>query len=239
MTRPAVVASSLGVRFQFDREQRPLTPGMAQLRRGVTETWALREVCFAVGPGEAVALIGPTGAGKSTLLRTIAGVYGPDEGTIELTGRVGTLLSTDAGLMASLTGRDNSSLIGVLAGLTRGMARAALPAIRERTGLGTAFERPVMSYSEGMRARVGFAAAMAAGPDVLLLDEVHEALDHEYREIVGVEIAALLARGGIVLAAGHDHPLLERICTRAFLIDSGRLVEDGPFGAVQSAYLGS
>lgn len=226
-----------GVRFLFDGEQRTVTPRIARLRRGVTETWGLRDVTFAVGPGEAVALLGPSGAGKSTLLRTIAGVFVPDAGRILVDGRVGTLLSIDAGLMGALTGRENASLVAVLAGLSRREARERLGSVAAESALGASFDRPVGSYSQGMRARLGFAIAMESDPDVLLLDEVHEALDHAFRLEVERRAKALVERGGIVVAAGHDHPLLERICTRALLLGNGRVEADGPFGEVQRRYL--
>ena len=74
-------------------------------------------------------------------------------------------------------------------------------------------------------------------PEILLLDEVHEALDHEYREVVEARAHEIVAGGGIVVAAGHDHPLLERICTRALWFDGGRIVADGPFAELQERYL--
>jgi ABC-type polysaccharide/polyol phosphate transport system ATPase subunit len=233
---PLVAAEGVGVRFLFDGAQRTVTPRIARIRRGVTEAWGLREVTFAVGPGEAVALLGPSGAGKSTLLRTIAGVFAPDTGTLRVTGRVGTLLSIDAGLMGALTGRENGSLVAVLAGLGRREAREKLDSVAAESALGASFDRPVGSYSQGMRARLGFAIAMESDPDVLLLDEVHEALDHAFRLEVERRAKALVERGGIVIAAGHDHPLLERICTRALLLEGGRLVADGRFADVQATY---
>jgi len=232
-----VSADALGVRFLFDRDRRVVTPTLARLRRRGLHAWGLREVTFAAGPGEAVALIGPSGAGKTTLLRAIAGIFPVDEGRLEVRGRVGSLLSIDAGLMSSLTGRENASLLGVLNGLSRRAARSALETVKELSGLGDAFERPVSSYSQGMRARLGFAVAEEARPEILLLDEVHEALDHEYRELVERHTLSLLDRGGIVVAAGHDHPLLARLCTRALLLEGGRIVADGPFADVQRAYL--
>ena len=232
-----VSSRELGVRFQFDRQSRVVTPSLARLRRRGTEAWGLRSVSFEARPGEAIALLGRSGAGKTTLLRVIAGVLPADEGSIEVEGRVASLLSVGAGLMGTLTGRENAALLGVLAGLSRREALRALELVRERSGLGSSFERPVSSYSQGMRARLGFAAADQAGTDVLLLDEVHEALDHEYREVVEARAGELVAQGGIVVAAGHDHPLLERICTRALWMDDGRVVADGLFPDVQSRYL--
>jgi ABC-type polysaccharide/polyol phosphate transport system ATPase subunit len=198
---------------------------------------ALRGLTLAVARGELCVVLGPSGAGKSTLLRVLAGVLVPDAGHVAVTGRIASLLSVGAGLMAPLTGRENASLLGVLAGLTRAGATARLEEVRERSGLGDAFERPVSSYSQGMRARLGFAAADLPWTDVLLLDEVHEALDHEYREVVEARAQEIVAAGGVVVAAGHDHPLLDRICTRALWIDGGRIVEDGPFQELQERYL--
>jgi ABC-type polysaccharide/polyol phosphate transport system ATPase subunit len=94
------------------------------------------------------------------------------------------------------------------------------------------------TYSEGMRARLGFASAVAAHPDVVVLDEVFEALDHEYRQVVESFAQELCARGGAVVAAGHDHQALGRICSRAVLLTGGHVEADGPFAAVVAAYRG-
>ena len=233
-----VVAERLAVRFLFDRQSRVVTDTVARLRRRGSESWGLEDVSFALEPGDAVALIGSSGSGKTTLLRTIAGILAPDRGRLQVDGRVASLLSIDAGLMPVLTGRENARLLAVLAGLPRAEARRRLAAVRERTGLGDEFDHPVSSYSQGMRARLGFAVAEQTDPSILLLDEVHEALDHEFRAIVEERAAEIVRDGGIVVAAGHDHPMLERLCGRALLLAHGRLARDGPFAAVQAAYLG-
>jgi ABC-type polysaccharide/polyol phosphate transport system ATPase subunit len=233
----SIEARGLGVRFLFDRERRIVTPTLAALRRRGSETWGLRGLDFTISPGEGIALIGRSGSGKTTLLRTLAGVLVPDEGSLEARGRVGSLLSVDAGLMSVMTGRENAMLRAVLAGMPRAEARSALEGIKERTGLGSYFERPVSSYSQGMRARLGFVAAERADPQILLLDEVHEALDHDFRRIVADRAHAMIGSGGIVVAAGHDHEMLERFCARALWLEGGSVRADGPFAEVRSAYL--
>jgi lipopolysaccharide transport system ATP-binding protein len=238
MPAASIRAEDMGVRFLFDHYQRAVTPALARLRRKGTQTWGVRELAFAIGPGEGVALIGPSGSGKTTVLRLIAGVLSPDAGRLEVRGRVGSLLSTEAGLLGQLTGRENAALLGVLAGMSRAQSDAALDDIRHATRLGDAFDRPVLSYSEGMKARLGFAVADHTGPDVLVLDEVHEALDHEFRQIVAERAHEALRAGGIVLAAGHDHPLLATFCERALWLADGRIAADGPFEEVRRAYLG-
>jgi lipopolysaccharide transport system ATP-binding protein len=238
MATASIQAEQLGVRFLFDRYQRAVTPALARLRRVSEETWGVRDLSFEIGPGEGVALIGPSGSGKTTVLRLIAGVYSPDAGRLRVEGRVGSLLSTEAGLLGLLTGRENASLLGVLAGMSRAEADEQLERIKEATRLGDGFERPVLSYSEGMKARLGFAVAEHAGRDILVLDEVHEALDHEFRERVAKRAEAVRASGGIVLAAGHDHPLLATFCDRALWLREGHVEADGDFDEVRHAYLG-
>lgn len=232
-------ARGLGIQFHFDRQRRVLTPTLARIRRGGPAPWALRGIDLRVGPGEGVAFVGPTGSGKTTLLRLLGGILAPDEGRLEVRGRVGTLLSPQAGLLGLLTGRENAELLGVLVGMSPREARAAIAPIGEISGLGDAFELPVSSYSEGMRARLGFAVAAQREVDILLLDEVHEAMDHEFRGVVAERARRVRARGGIVVAAGHDHAVLETMCDRAVWMDSGAVTRDGPFQEVVETYVSS
>jgi ABC-type polysaccharide/polyol phosphate transport system ATPase subunit len=235
--RPRVRAESIAVRFLFGRDRRLLTPTLARIRRKGSETWGVKDVSFEIGPGEKVGLVGPSGSGKTTILRLLAGVLVPDEGRLEVEGRVGALLSIEAGLLPSLTGRENAFLLGVLAGLSRREARAGLDVVKDLSGLGEHFERPTSSFSQGMRARLGFAVATQTDPHVLLLDEVHEALDHEYRAVLERRAEEISSRGGIVIVSGHDHELLARFCDRGIFLRKGRIEADSSFGGALSAYL--
>lgn len=218
-----VSLKEVGVRFDLDRQRRPVTPALARVRFRCTTIWALRGLTFTVGPGAGVALVGPNGCGKTTLLRTIAGVLTPDEGRVEVLGRVGSLLSVGAGLMPPLTGRENALLLGVLAGLSRASTRPLLDAIKLRSGLGDAYERPVSTYSQGMRARLGLAVVDQAQPEVLLLDEVHEALDGAARRQLERRVSEVRSMGGIVIATGHDLAQLMRLCDQ--VLDLGPQAE--------------
>jgi ABC-type polysaccharide/polyol phosphate transport system ATPase subunit len=231
-----IVATNLGVQFFFDRHLRVVTPGEARLRGKGMTTWGVRDLTFAVEAGEGIALIGPSGSGKTTLLRLLAGIFSPDSGQLDVRGRVASLLSVDAGLLALLTGRENAVLLGVIAGLSRRGAIKGLERVKARSGLEDAFERPVLTYSQGMKARLGLAVAEETDPQILLLDEVHEALDHEFRGFLQKRARGILDAGGIVVAAGHDHPMLARLCTRALWLDHGSVRADGVFDDVQSRY---
>ncbi len=226
-----------GVRFYFDRHLKVVTRAASRLRAHGSTKWGIRGVSVESAGGEGIALIGPSGSGKTTMLRLLARVYWPDEGTVAVRGRVASLLSIDAGLLALLTGRENAMLLGVLGGLSRRASRRSLESVKERSRLGDAFEQPVSTYSQGMRARLGFAVAEQTEPEILLLDEVHEALDHEYRAVVAEHARRLVEAGGVVVASGHDHQMLERLCTRAIHLDTGSVRNDGPFKEVQQAYL--
>jgi ABC-type polysaccharide/polyol phosphate transport system ATPase subunit len=235
--RAHIRCEDVGVRFQLDRARNVVTPAYARLVRSGETVWGLESATLEVKPGEAIALAGRSGSGKTTLLRVLAGVLPADRGTLTISGRIGSLLAIDAGLLGRLTGTENAVLLSVLAGMTRRQAAQALPRIREISGLGAAFERPVSAWSQGMRARLGFAVADCMQPDILLLDEVHEALDHEFRAVIEERAHALKLDGGIVVAAGHDHGLLERVCGRAVLIQDGRVVDDGPVDRVAGDYV--
>jgi len=232
-----ITAHEVGISFRFDRQRRVVTRSAARIRRAGPTIWGLRDLSFSLEPGEGVALLGRSGSGKTTLLRLLGGVYSPDAGTLAVRGNVACLLSTDAGLLPLLTGRENALHLSVLAGLTRAQARAALDSIKERSDLGDYFERPVSSFSQGMRARLGLAVQDERNTDILLLDEVHEALDHEFRQKLEERAHDLLAHGGIVVAAGHDHPMLRRLCTRALYLRDGRLQAEGSFDEIQRTYL--
>jgi len=232
-----IVADRVGVEFHFDRQRRMTTRTAARIRRHGVSTWGLRDISFSVRPGEGVALIGPSGSGKTTLLRILAGIYEPDEGHVTVTGRVASLLSVDAGLMGLLTGRENGQLLGTLGGLPYAQAVAVLDKVREESRLVDAFDRPVATFSQGMRARLSLSIADQTDPQILLLDEVHEALDHEFRDVLERRVDRILGSGGIVVAAGHDHPMLARICSRAILLRGGRMEGDGDFRAVQASYV--
>jgi homopolymeric O-antigen transport system ATP-binding protein len=94
-----------------------------------------------------------------------------------------------------------------------------------------------LTYSQGMKARLGLAVAEEVEPQVLLLDEVHEALDHEFRNFLHQRAQTIVEAGGIVIAAGHDHPMLARLCSRAIWLENGLVRADGPFEDVRAHYV--
>ena len=176
------------------------------------ESWGLRGVTFSIGAGEGVALVGAERLGEDDAAARDR--RDPPRRTTAAStcdGRVASLLSIDAGLTTVLTGRENAMLLGVLAGLTRGEAQACA---RRDPGVEPAssdeFDHPVSSYSQGMRARLGFAVAAQARPrHPAARRGARGARPRVPRGRRGVHARAARDRGGIVVAAGHDHSLLE------------------------------
>ncbi len=196
-----------------------------RLRRklaGSKQFWALRDVSLEVRQGEALGVLGSNGAGKSTLMRALAGIIGVDRGCIWRDPRFSVaLLSLGVGFEGNLSGRQNAILSGLLLGMRRATIEQRLDAVCDLAGLGEFFEQPVFTYSSGMVLRLGFAVAMQANPDVLLIDEVFAVGDVNFREKSTRAVQARLEAGRTVVLITHDLISLRRLCTRAVWIDGG------------------
>ena len=197
-------------------------------RSEVQDVEALRDVSFAIEPGEAVGLVGRNGSGKSTLLRLIAGIIKPTEGRVEAGGRIGSLLELGAGFHPDFSGRENVFLNGAIYGLTRAQIRERFDEIVAFAELEDAIDRPVRTYSSGMYMRLGFAIAAHLDSDILLLDEVFAVGDEAFQRKCFGKIFEFKQRGGTIVFVSHDATQVERLCERAVLLREGRLDFDGP-----------
>ncbi|WP_424811505.1 ABC transporter ATP-binding protein [Roseococcus sp. YIM B11640] len=189
---------------------------------------ALRGLNFEIRSGERVALVGHNGAGKSTLLRTIAGIYEPAAGRLEVEGTLGTLIDPSAGMDGESTGRENIRLRA----LYRGMSDAQIDRLEESvtafSGLAEFIDVPIKSYSAGMQIRLAFALATAMQPEILLMDEWFSAGDAEFMQRAENRLAELVRGAEILVIATHDMPTARQWCTRAIRLEAGRIVADGP-----------
>jgi lipopolysaccharide transport system ATP-binding protein len=196
---------------------------------------ALRDLTFRIDHGQRVALIGPNGAGKTTLLRTLAGLYEPVGGVLEVAGTVGSLIDPGAGMDPDSTGRENIRLRG----LYRGFDEAAIAALEAEaaafSGLGDFLDVPVRGYSAGMTVRLAFAMATAMRPQILLMDEWFSAGDADFMAKAEARLHALITDADILVIATHDLNVVRRWCTRVLRLEAGRIVADGPVEAVLGA----
>ena len=193
---------------------------------------ALRELSFTIGEGERVALIGENGAGKSTLLRTLAGIYDPVAGRLEIEGEVGSLIDPGAGMDPWATGLENVRLRAWYRGMSDAQAEALARDVVDFSGLDEFLHVPVRGYSTGMQLRLAFAMATAMAPDILLMDEWFFAGDADFMAKAEERLAGLVREAGILVLATHSMPIVRRWCNRVIRMESGRIVQDGPVDAV-------
>lgn len=236
----AIVVSNLGKRYRKHDRGRPSSL-KGRILSGYRAAkpkpfWGVRHVTFAVPPGRAVGIVGTNGAGKSTLLRLIAGVGMPDEGSVEIHGRVGALLEIDAGLTEDLTGRENIYLLGVIAGLLKEEVDAQFDAIVAFSELANFIDEPVRTYSTGMRMRLAFAVAVNTAPDVLLVDEVLAVGDQMFQRKCIDRIREMQANGCTILLVSHDEAQIRTICSDVIFIREGRMLAYGPLDATIASY---
>ena len=198
--------------------------------------WALRDVDLRCGSGQTLGIVGHNGAGKSTLCLAIAGILEPDEGTVDVRGRVCPLLGLGTGFNKDLTGRENIRTYAAFLGIKRRDLDALMPGIIEFSELGDAIDQPIRGYSSGMRARLGFSVATAVEPDVLILDEVLAVGDAPFRAKCRARLKEMMQRSRLIVIVSHSVAFLRSTCTHAVWLDQGRVRTQGEASRVLDDY---
>jgi lipopolysaccharide transport system ATP-binding protein len=223
----AIAARGLGVRYDLRQTKgrtlrRSLAASVGARRRAEKGVfWALRDVSFSIAPGEILGVIGKNGAGKSTLLEVIAEVIGPDEGTVQVSGRRPTLLTIGAGFERELTGRENIRLNAAYLGFSRKAIDQLIEPIEEFSELGLFLDQPLKTYSTGMRARLGFSIAVHTDPDILLLDEVLSVGDADFQEKSRRRLEEMMNRACAMVVVSHQASFIEDICSKVLWLEKG------------------
>ncbi len=192
------------------------------------EFWALRDLSFTVTPGQALGIIGGNGAGKSTALKILTRILRPTTGTIEVQGRVGSLIEISAGFHGDLTGRENVFLQGSIMGMPLELIRRKFDAIVEFSGINEFLDTPVKRYSSGMHARLGFSIAAHLDPEVLIIDEVLAVGDFRFQERAFGRIRHLVTSGIPVVIVSHQLDRIASLCTDAIVLEHGAVAYRGP-----------
>ncbi|WP_413451023.1 ABC transporter ATP-binding protein [Georgenia phoenicis] len=189
--------------------------------------WALRGVDLTIEAGSTVGLVGPNGSGKSTLLKTIGGIIQPTSGEVLLRGRLAALLELGAGFHPDLTGRENVQLNASILGLTSRETARHFDEIVEFSGIEQFIDTQVKFYSSGMYVRLAFAVAVHVDPDVLLVDEVLAVGDEPFQRKCMDKIRQFQSEGRTIILVSHSAEQVTELCTRAVVLENGRIVEDG------------
>jgi lipopolysaccharide transport system ATP-binding protein len=197
---------------------------------------ALDGVSFDLQPGESLGIIGENGAGKSTLLRSLAGVLQPSSGSLELRGKVASILELGAAFHPELSGRQNVSLNAALLGLGPAEVAERMPRILEWSELGAFIDQPVKSYSTGMAMRLGFAIATEVDPDILIVDEALSVGDGYFQKKCVDRLLTLTAAGTSLLLCSHAMYYVTAFCQRALWLQNGRVAALGPAEQVVRQY---
>ena len=213
--------------------------GGAAARREAETIWALRDVGFRIGHGEVVGIIGRNGAGKSTLLKILARITDPTTGSVELRGRVGSLLEVGTGFHPELTGRENIFLNGAILGMRRIEIDRKFDEIVAFAGVERFVDTPVKHYSSGMYLRLAFSVAAHLDPEVLLVDEVLAVGDAAFQRKCLDKMEDVSRHGRTVLFVSHNMPAVTRLCPRTIMLENGAVALDGPSHQVVGRYLSS
>ena len=227
----AVKVKNVGMRFNLSHERVDnLKEYLIKfVRRDLKydEFWALKDIDFEIKKGQRLGVLGLNGSGKSTLLKVVSGVLKPSVGSVQTKGIVAPLLELGAGFSAEYTGRENIYLYGAVLGYTKEFLDEKFDEIVDFSGLGEFIEVPLKNYSSGMKARLGFSIATVVEPDILILDEVLSVGDKKFRRKSEKKIMSMFDRGVTVLFVSHSLEQVCRLCDRAIILDSGRLVAKG------------
>lgn len=202
----------------------------------VNKFQALKSISFDVRPGETLGVIGSNGSGKSTLLKILARIYRPDSGSIVFNARKISILSLSLGFDPRLSGVDNAVLSSMLLGASFREATQLVEGIMAFSELGEFANKPVKTYSSGMRARLGFSVALNMQTDVLLIDEALAVGDAKFKEKSERAIVERVTSSQTVVLVSHSEAQINRLCDRAIWIEQGRILLEGDTAMVTQRY---
>ncbi len=202
------------------------------------EFWALKDINFTVHEGEAIGIIGANGAGKSTLLKILSKITPPTTGEAILRGKVASLLEVGTGFHPELTGRENIFLNGAILGMSRKEMAKKFDDIVKFSGVEKFLDTPVKRYSSGMYVRLAFSVAAHMEPDILIVDEVLAVGDADFqKKCLGKMDSVTKAEGRTVLFVSHNMSAIQSLCTKAILLENGKIKAMGKTDEVIATYL--
>ena len=205
-------------------------------RKGYCDFTPLEDISFEIEKGDFFGIVGRNGSGKSTLLKTIAGIYSPTDGLVQVNGSLVPFIELGVGFNPELTGRENVFLNGALLGFSHDEMEAMYDDIVDFAELHNFMDERLKNYSSGMQVRLAFSIAIRAQGDILLLDEVLAVGDEAFQQKCFTYFAELRKRKCTVILVTHDMGAVQRFCTKAMMIDKGKIVKIGNTAEVTGEY---
>lgn len=199
--------------------------------------WALDGIDLEIKRGEVVGIIGSNGAGKSTLLKVLSRITEPTQGTVDIWGKVGSLLEVGTGFHPELTGRENIFLNAAILGMTRTKILEKFDQIVDFAEVGDFIDTPVKHYSSGMYLKLAFSVAANLDPDILIVDEVLAVGDAEFQKKCLGKMQNVSEAGRTVLFVSHNMGLIQDLCPQSILLDKGKLAYKGRTADCVQRYL--
>ena len=175
---------------------------------------ALHNLSLKLEPGDRLGVMGPNGAGKSTLLRVIAGIYEPTQGSVEVRGRIASLINISLGMELEASGYENIRMRGVMMGLSLKQIKSLEEEIADFTELGPYLNMPIRSYSTGMHMRLGFAVSTAVPADILLMDEWLSVGDEAFKIKAEKRLGEYVKKSSILVIASHSKETIEKLSNK-------------------------
>jgi len=198
--------------------------------------YATKNLDLEIKKGEILGIVGKNGSGKSTLLKLITSVLTPDEGAINVNGKISALLELGSGFNPEFTGMQNIFFYGTILGFSKKEMEAKLDDIIAFADIGEFIHQPIKTYSSGMKARLGFAVAVHIDPEILILDEVLAVGDELFKRKSYAKMEEFFKAGKTILYVSHSVNSINQLCSRAILLDKGRIVFEGEPKVVTAYY---
>lgn len=206
-------------------------------KRGYETQHVLNNISFDIEKGEFFGIVGRNGSGKSTLLKLISEIYVPDKGNIQVNGRLTPFIELGVGFNPELTGRENVYMNGALLGFSNKQMDRMYKEIVEFAELERFMDQKLKNYSSGMQVRLAFSIAIRADTDILVLDEVLAVGDEAFQRKCFQYFAELKRKKKTVILVTHSMDSVQRFCTKAMLIDQGKIIEMGGTAKVAQKYI--
>lgn len=208
------------------------TGGRLQKERTAIYVEALRDINFKLHPGDRLGLIGHNGAGKTTLLKTLAQIYEPTQGRVNISGHTNCLFDIMVGIDSGLTGYENILMRGLILGLSKREIEKVIPEIEKFAELGEFIKMPLKSYSSGMLLRLAFGIITSIRAEILLIDEVVNVGDARFVEKAKERMSNLIQQAEILVLSTHDKSLIRQFCNKALWLEKGGVKAIGPIDEV-------